>query len=127
QEKTYHRDGLRDHQVVALDRALAFLSLHRGETYGIAYTDDGTGKEEGGRKIDDFFEVVSATGTGKTRMMGCLAKACDVPALFLTPRNVINDQTRKEFCEEVGLDPAEVGVYDSKQPAAAKARAVRQK
>jgi superfamily II DNA or RNA helicase len=127
QEKAYHRDGLMDHQVAALDRSLAFLSLPKGARYGIAYTDDGTGQEETGRKIDDFFEVISATGTGKTRMMGCLAKACDVPTLFLTPRNVINDQTRKEFCDEIGIDPADVGVYDSKQPNAAKARAIRQK
>ncbi|RUL89436.1 DEAD/DEAH box helicase [Tautonia sociabilis] len=126
-EKADHKDKLMDHQVAALERSLAFLSLHKGESYGIAYSADGKGKEETGRKIDDFFEVVSATGTGKTRMMGCLAKACDVPTLFLTPRNVINDQTKKEFCEEIGLDPDDVGVYDGKQPRAAKARAIGQK
>ena len=116
-----------EHQVAALEHSLAFMALPKGGHYDIAYSDAGEGRAESGQKIDDFFEVVSATGTGKTRMMGCLAEACDVPTLFLTPRNVINDQTKKEFCDEIGIDAQDVGVYDSKQPNAAKNRALGQK
>jgi len=117
-----------DHQTKALDRSAAFLDLPKGAEYGIAYSENGDGREEAGHKIDDFFEVIAATGTGKTRMMGCLAKACDEPTLFLTPRNVINKQIKQEFCEEIGLNPADVGVYDSKQKSrAAKMQALKQK
>lgn len=126
-EKFDHKAKLMEHQLAALEQSHAFLALPKGGRYDVAYSDAGGGQAQSGQKIDDFFEVISATGTGKTRMMGCLAEACDVPTLFLTPRNVINDQTKKEFCEEIGINSADVGVYDSKQPRAARTRALQQK
>jgi superfamily II DNA or RNA helicase len=73
------------------------------------------GGEASGRKRGDWCEIVSATGTGKTRMFGHLAHGMGQRTLILTPRNLLNLQTKREFCEEIGIDTDDVGVYDSKQ------------
>lgn len=73
------------------------------------------GDETLGRKRGDWCEIVSATGTGKTRMFGHLAQGMGQRTLILTPRNLLNLQTKREFCEEIGIDPDEVGIYDSNQ------------
>jgi superfamily II DNA or RNA helicase len=105
---------LRDHQTEALKAIESFLRQPSGSEFIQAGRDD---VQERGFKKGNYFEIVSATGSGKTRMFGTMAKAMDVPTLIVTPRNVLNNQTRKEFCEEIGIPENKIAVYDSKQPA----------
>jgi superfamily II DNA or RNA helicase len=89
--------------------------LHRIGTFLTQPVGSPIGDDASGRKRGDWCEIVSATGTGKTRMFGHLAQGMGQRTLILTPRNLLNLQTKREFCEEIGIDPDEVGVYDSKQ------------
>jgi superfamily II DNA or RNA helicase len=115
--------GLREHQVEALQRVETFLRIPAGNPVPAQELIHDT-PENGDIKKGHFFEVLSATGTGKTRMFGTMAKAMNVPTLIVTPRNVLNKQTKKEFCEEIGIPENAVAVYDSKQPAAERKRVV---
>jgi superfamily II DNA or RNA helicase len=102
-------DKLYDHQREALTRICTFL----GQPVGSQIRPD---LDSPSPKRGDWLEVVSATGTGKTRIFGSMAKGFHQPTLILTPRNLLNEQTKREFCEEIGISPDQVGIYDSKQP-----------
>jgi superfamily II DNA or RNA helicase len=106
QHLTRSGEALFPHQHQALHRICTFLTQPVGSPIG----DDVSGRKRG-----DWCEIVSATGTGKTRMFGHLAQGMGQRTLILTPRNLLNLQTKREFCEEIGIDPDEVGVYDSNQ------------
>ncbi|HEU5047544.1 MAG TPA: DEAD/DEAH box helicase family protein [Rickettsiales bacterium] len=114
------KKALRPHQFEALQSVEDFLRLEDGAEFiqgGREPPEEGASEQPPvtGTKEGDFFEVVSATGSGKTRMFGTMAKAMDVPALILTPRNVLNAQTLHELCQEVGISESDVAIYDSKQ------------
>lgn len=114
--------ALGEHQVEALQSVEQFLRLPTGSEYTQRGSEDNEALPVMGHKKGDFFEIVSATGSGKTRMFGTMAKAMDVPTLIVTPRNLLNKQTMHEFCVEVGIPEADVAVYDSKQPLAMRKR-----
>lgn len=105
------KHGLRPHQVDALEQVRKFLKLPIGAPFS---TDNPESLRH--QKRGDFFEIVSATGTGKTRMFGCMAKGMGVPTLILTPRNILNTQARDEFCQDIGIKAADIAVYDGTQP-----------
>jgi superfamily II DNA or RNA helicase len=99
-------EALFSHQQQALQRIATFLT----QPVGSPIDDESLGLKRG-----DWCEIISATGTGKTRMFGHLAQGMGQRTLILTPRNLLNSQTKREFCEEIGISPDDVGVYDSKQ------------
>jgi len=113
---TTQNHGLRDYQQEILNKSADFLGL---PIEAQIFTDDPDSIKQG-----QFFEVVSATGTGKTRIFGALAKGMGVNTLILTPRNIINKQTVSEMSAELGVNPKEVAIYDSTQTNAEKKRAL---
>lgn len=113
--------GLLAHQDEILSTAADFLRLPDGAQF----VQKGHSEEEvKGIKRGNFFEVVSATGSGKTRAFGTLAKAANVPTLILTPRNLLNEDTKREFCDKIGIPENEIAVYDSHQPTAQRRRVI---
>lgn len=101
------------HEVDALRSVVSFLQKPIGSKFEqFNYSET----KETGTKKSDCFEVVSATGSGKTYMLGVMAKAMNVPTLILTPRNLLNRKTKRVFCNEMGIAESDVAVYDSRQP-----------
>ncbi len=113
--------GLRDYQNDALIAVEKFMRLPNGGEFVQLGSKD---TQEAGIKRGDYLEVVSATGSGKTRMFGTMAKAMDVPTLIVTPRNLLNKNTREEFCNEIGIPEKDIAIYDSKQPTAERKRII---
>lgn len=70
--------GLREHQDEILDSTENFLRLPNGAEF---VQRGHSGEEVRGFKKGNFLEVVSATGSGKTRAFGTMAKAMDMPTL----------------------------------------------
>lgn len=105
--------GLREHQGEMFVAAENFLRLPINAGY--AQTGNPQTQLKGNKK-GDYFEIVSATGSGKTRTFGTMAKVADVPTLIITPRNLLNKDTKKEFVRDIGIPENEIAVYDSKQP-----------
>lgn len=113
--------GLRDYQNDALIAVEKFMRLPNGAEFMQAGSVD-TDTQEKGIKKGNYLEVVSATGSGKTRMFGTMAKAMNVPTLIVTPRNLLNKNTRKEFCNKIGIAEKDIAIYDSQQSKAARKR-----
>jgi superfamily II DNA or RNA helicase/transcriptional regulator with XRE-family HTH domain len=92
-----------------LERCLAFLDTPVG---GQIPAVEGEQIRRG-----QFFEALSATGTGKTDSFGCLATAMNegirAPVLFLTPRRLLNAQTKERFCRRHGIDEKDLVIWDS--------------
>lgn len=111
--------GLREEQNDILNAAEKFLGMPDGAEFK---QKNYSSEDIRDTKKGDFFEAVSATGSGKTRAFGTMAKAANVPTLILTPRNLLNKDTKKEFCEDIGIPEDDIAVYDSKQPASERRR-----
>ncbi|MEQ1704792.1 MAG: DEAD/DEAH box helicase family protein [Rickettsiales bacterium] len=107
--------GMHDHQVEAIEQVDKLLRTPVGSSIKLPDGQKLDDEQEHVTKKGDFFEVVSATGTGKTRMFGSLTKAVDMPTLIVTPRNLLNKQTKHEFAEKIGINEDDIVVYDSKQ------------
>ncbi len=106
------RHPLRQHQLEAVQCSVNhikstlgdLINLPEGQTH-----DDGDLKPI---KTDNPFLVVSATGTGKTRILGALMDGSDVRSLILTPRTLLGKQAFKEFCKEMDIPEDKVGIID---------------
>ena len=119
--------GLKSHQLVILDKICAFLSAEKGECIS-PFNHNNTDL-----KSDDFFEIISATGTGKTRTFGAMAVGManglnrEKAALIVTPRKLLNEQTINQFVQKLGVSRKDIGIYDSSQTKKECAEAINKK
>jgi transcriptional regulator with XRE-family HTH domain/superfamily II DNA or RNA helicase len=81
-------------------------------------------------KRGQFMEALSATGTGKTDAYARLATAMNhgirTPVLIITPRRLLNAQTKERFCQMHGVDEREIMIWDSNQPVRERTRLFQQ-
>jgi superfamily II DNA or RNA helicase len=80
-----------------------------------------------------FLEALSATGTGKTdsfaRLATIMNKGIRAPVLILTPRQLLNAQTKERFCRLHGIDEndeKDIMVWDSNQSVRERTRLFQQ-
>ena len=102
-----------DHQKEAVKRAAKHLLKDVGEPIilpkGQRHDEHSDYLAE---KQSDHFLIVSATGTGKTRILGGIMDGAEVPTLLLTPRKLLNKQMMDEFCDEMDIPAEMVGLID---------------
>jgi superfamily II DNA or RNA helicase len=81
-------------------------------------------------KRGQFLEALSATGTGKTdsfaRLATIMNKGIRAPVLILTPRQLLNAQTKERFCRLHGIDEKDIMIWDSNQPVRERTRLFQQ-
>lgn len=132
-------ESLRWNQRDVINTTIDFLNAHNSQT--VTEHDSKNGDEAKPITIKkgaaNAALIESSPGSGKTRMMGFIAKqaahlngadpthkATDVvKVLILTPRLDLNLQTLREFDEELGIKYKDTALYDSNQTQTEKNRA----
>lgn len=128
-------ESLRWNQSDITESLAKFLEAPEGTPFS-QFGDDVPEKERSRQTVRQKAAMIeSSPGTGKTRVMGYLAKkAADldnplrdsskaVKVLLLTPRLGLNRQMLEEFEEKLGIDPRHVAIYDGAQSTAKKSGA----
>ncbi len=127
-------DSLRWNQLDVANTAVKFLEAKEGASFDSFGRDVPENELQTKKGKTNAAMIESSPGSGKTRIMGVLAKvaanlngykdnADAIKVLLLTPRLDLNQQTLKELDKELGIKDEDVAVFDSNQSIAQKKRA----
>lgn len=117
------KHGLRPHQIEAVKASAHHLQAPIGSE--IVLPDDHPEPDDCvPEKLIHHHEIVSATGSGKTRILGALMDGSGEQTLILTPRLNLNMQAKKEFSQEMQIPESDIGIIDGDQTPAEKREAL---
>ncbi len=127
-------ESLRWNQVDVANTVAKFLGAKEGASFDSFGKDIPEDELQTKKGKTNAAMIESSPGSGKTRIMGTLAKVAAnlngykdntdaIKVLLLTPRLDLNQQTLKELDEELGIKDKDVAVFDSHQSMAQKKRA----